>query len=109
MDGVKKMNETEDYQNIKKAFEDDFQALFKIMNISVPLESSLETAFYAYDNFQISLFNNRPIPEIPDKLWKNLTFIYNVYFYLTFFKTEDQQKLTSSSIFRDFTRYFRKI
>jgi len=82
---------------IAEDYHETFAKLGKIMGIE---KFDFDKLFRIMDGFSTDIFSNRNLPsEIDDKLWPKLKFLYSLYWPLSYFSKELNQRFSNTEIF----------
>lgn len=94
------------YNDLMKEFENNtFEELSKILNID---KSSINLGVVSNINdvFMNDLFSNRALPNMSKSLYENITYIYNVNLFYSYYGNELQRRLISTPFIRELLSNF---
>ena len=103
----KNVNNSHVMTKLRKDFSPQITKFLDFMNVSDARKkgfpcNELEIVQEIFDNFQVQKFNYRMHPYIPEDLWRDMLFLYNIGIQVEYFQNEFLKRFFNTLMFRDF-------
>ena len=93
------------YQDIYREFENNtIASLRSVLNLTGNID--LGTISAINDVFLNDIFANKPLPNLPEETFKNMTYIYTMNLFYTYFGSSNQRKFIATPLFKEILNHF---
>ena len=96
---------SEIYKEIYSEFENNtIKDLKKILNITGDIDLGVIAGIN--DVFLNDIFANKPLPDLSEGFFRNMTYIYTMNLFYTYFGSQNQRKFIATPLFKEILGYF---